>query len=78
MTVQSFSMTTSSSLNIRLVLFNPSSLPIVLVIITELFKTDYLSVLAIVFQGELIEKRVTDLTLDEFRSYGPQDEVGSV
>jgi hypothetical protein len=78
MTVQSFSMTTSSSLNIRLVLFNPSSLPLVLVIITELFKTDYLSVLAIVFQGELIEKRVTDLTLDEFRSYGPQDEGGSV
>ncbi|KAJ7010128.1 glycerophosphodiester phosphodiesterase GDPD1 [Populus alba x Populus x berolinensis] len=28
-------------------------------------------------KGELIEKRVTDLTLDEFRSYGPQDEVGS-
>ncbi|KAJ6307703.1 hypothetical protein OIU76_017489 [Salix suchowensis] len=29
-------------------------------------------------KGELIEKRVTDLTLDEFRSYGPQNEVGSV
>ncbi|KAJ6393210.1 hypothetical protein OIU77_022644 [Salix suchowensis] len=28
-------------------------------------------------KGELIEKRVTDLTLDEFRSYGPQNEVGS-
>ncbi|KAJ6428425.1 hypothetical protein OIU84_023787 [Salix udensis] len=77
MTVQSFSMTTSYSQNIRLVLFNPSSPPIVLVIITKQFKTDCLSVLAIIFQGELIEKRVTDLTLDEFRSYGPQNEVGS-
>ncbi|KAI6686741.1 hypothetical protein NL676_032654 [Syzygium grande] len=29
-------------------------------------------------EGEVIEKRVTDLTLDEFLSYGPQDSPGEV
>lgn len=29
--------------------------------------------ITITFQGKLIEKRVTDLTLEEFLSYGPQN-----
>lgn len=30
------------------------------------------------FQGVLIEKRVTDITVLEFLSYGPQRELGKV
>lgn len=30
------------------------------------------------FQGVLIEKRVTDITVPEFISYGPQKELGKV
>lgn len=29
-------------------------------------------------QGNIDEKRVTDLTLEEFLSYGPQKEIGKV
>lgn len=30
------------------------------------------------FQGVLFEKRVTDITVPEFLSYGPQKELGKV